>query len=336
MSIALASLFKNDLTKIALYFLATILVGAAIAPPIFMVGKAIGATGALQEVGWMPFRAFGSEWTPIHNTGGRLAETHFPRYFNRAMLATALICMVPLVWWMRVEKWKSAFALEKDPSWVRHLFGGFALAAGLLLTMGWGFVLFDIFDPEHPASRDPLPSLFATAIVSGMAVGFLEEFLFRGVFLGVCLRAANRFAALFFVTTVFAAVHFLKPPGGLQIVDADVHWGTGFWLAARCFTDFKSLEFLIAEYATLFAVGWVLAFARLRTGSLWVSIGLHAGWVFGLKTFSELTTRVAPLEETLPWVGKDLKNGLVSLAVVMLTGWLVYRWLRESHPGRLA
>ncbi len=332
MSIALASLFKNDLTKIALYFLATILVGAAISPAIFMVGKAIGASGTLQEVGWMPFSVFGSEWTPIHNTGVRLAETDFPRYFNRAMLAAALICMVPLIRWMRVKNWRSTFALEKDAFRMSRLFGGFALAGGLLLTMGWGFVLADIFDPRDPAKRDAIPALLGSALLAGVSVGLIEEFLFRGVFLGVGLRAVNRFAALFFVTTIFAGLHLLKPPGSLDIPDGDVDWGTGFWLAVQCFTDFKSLEFLVAEYATLFAVGWILGLARLRTGSLWVAIGLHAGWVFGLKTFSGLATRVAPLEETLPWVGKDLKNGVVSLAVVILTGWLVHRWLREAHP----
>ena len=28
-------------------------------------------------------------------------------------------------------------------------------------------------------------------------------------------------------------------------------------------------------------------------------------------------------------------GNLISLAVVILTGWLVHQWLRESHPGKL-
>ena len=36
----------------------------------------------------------------------------------------------------------------------------------------------------------------------------------------------------------------------------------------------------------LFLVGVVLSYACLRTGALYLSIGLHAGWIFGLQTLS--------------------------------------------------
>ncbi|HEX9443395.1 MAG TPA: CPBP family glutamic-type intramembrane protease [Candidatus Binatia bacterium] len=36
----------------------------------------------------------------------------------------------------------------------------------------------------------------------------------------------------------------------------------------------------------LFLIGLVLSYALLRTRSLYLSIGLHAGWVFGIKTLS--------------------------------------------------
>ena len=74
----------------------------------------------------------------------------------------------------------------------------------------------------------------------------------------------------------------------------------------------------------------------MRTNSLWLSIGLHCGWVFGLKLFSKLTTIPPKLQkgEYLPWVGRDLKEGLVPLLFVALTGLIVFFWLRRwgSRP----
>ena len=48
-------------------------------------------------------------------------------------------------------------------------------------------------------------------------------------------------------------------------------------------------------------VGVILGFTRERLG-LWVAIGLHAGWVMGIRTFKELTSRdiVNPFAE---WTG---------------------------------
>jgi membrane protease YdiL (CAAX protease family) len=95
----------------------------------------------------------------------------------------------------------------------------------------------------------------------------------------------------------------------------------------QIFGHFGHMDFLLAEFATLCAVGWVLVMARLRTGRLWAGIGLHAGWVFGLKYFSSLTRGSKELRagEWLPWIGTNLKIGLVPLVVVLLTGWIVLR-----------
>jgi len=87
---------------------------------------------------------------------------------------------------------------------------------------------------------------------------------------------------------------------------------------------------LLAEFATLFAVGGVLTLARMRTGSLWAGIGLHAGWVFGLKWFSGL---MSYQKGWLPWIGPNLKVGLVPLLVVILTGWLVLKIWRGEQDG---
>ena len=75
----------------------------------------------------------------------------------------------------------------------------------------------------------------------------------------------------------------------------------------------------MTEFATLFAVGMILAWARLRTGALWFSIGLHAGWVLAFKTFNLLYVAVVP-HPLRPWgIGESLKSGLLPLLTLALT-----------------
>ena len=70
-----------------------------------------------------------------------------------------------------------------------------------------------------------------------------------------------------------------------------------------------------------------------RTGQLWASMGLHGGWVFGLKYFSALTLGSKALRagDHLPWIGLNLKIGLAPLLVITLTGLIVLRLLPSIH-----
>ena len=95
---------------------------------------------------------------------------------------------------------------------------------------------------------------------------------------------------------------------------------------------------MIAEFGTLLAVGLVLGYARWRTASLWLSAGLHSGWVFALIFFKELTLASGVSEGTARYlVGMTLRDGIVPTIVVLATGILVHvltipdAQARESH-----
>ena len=79
-----------------------------------------------------------------------------------------------------------------------------------------------------------------------------------------------------------------------------------------------------------FALGLVLGYTREKTGALWLGIGLHAGWVFGVKTLSPLTTRAFDRDAMMPWLGDTLRVGAVSFFVVALTGLAMWLWLRRT------
>ncbi|MDB6140604.1 MAG: hypothetical protein JWO94_3676, partial [Verrucomicrobiaceae bacterium] len=202
-------------------------------------------------------------------------------------------------------------------------------AAGLLLALGWAYCRAGVYE------MNPKPGWTALGqpITAALGASIVEEILFRGIILGLLLRSLGARPALFWTTFIFAIVHFLKPPEGFILPPDQVTWHSGFDVIGAIFGHFGNLNFVLAEFFTLFAVGWVVGQARLTTGSLWPGIGLHGGWVFGLKYFSLLTHGSKALNrgDHLPWIGENLKIGLVPLLVVLFTGWLAsLGWSKQA------
>ena len=82
---------------------------------------------------------------------------------------------------------------------------------------------------------------------------------------------------------------------------------------------------LLAGFTTLFLIGCILADARLRTRSLWLPIGLHAGWIFASGAFIKIAHQEML---ALPLLGKNLTIGIVPLFVGLISWALLRVWLR--------
>lgn len=306
------------LPKLLLYLLAVMAGGALLAVPLFHLGKATQA--------WL----LASSWRDTGLAAWLLKEierAHFTRYFNRAALLCAIVLIWPFMRWVRLDR-------TLLPAWrpfsrgLKQWATGFFLAAGLLLALGVVFYQLGAYQLRGDARWLDL----GEPVTAAVGAGLVEEFFFRGLLLGLLLRSMSTRGALLAGTFVFALVHFLKPPEGWQIEDAAVTWASGFLVLTQIAVGFGDVQFLLAEFATLFAVGWVLAQARMQTGALWAGIGLHGGWVFGLKYFSALTSHSGGW---LPWIGANLKIGLAPLLTVLLTGWLASKLLgRPMAAGK--
>lgn len=305
---------SSALPKLLLYLAAVMLGGALLATPLFHLGQATHE--------WLTTSSIGSTGVGAWLLK-EIERAHFTRYFNRAVLICALAFIWPFIRWVRLDR-------SLLPVWRPFGLGfkqwllGFCLAAGLLLLLGFLFLKMGAYQLR------PSPSWFkfSEPITAALGAGIIEEFFFRGLLLGLLLRTMTVRWALIAGTFVFAIVHFMKPPEGWQIADAEVTWTSGFLVLRKIAEGFGDVDFLLAEFATLFAVGWVLAQARMKTGALWAGIGLHGGWIFGLKYFSALTRHQ---EGWLPWVGSNLKVGLMPLLVVLFTGWLAMRLMPTNH-----
>jgi membrane protease YdiL (CAAX protease family) len=84
---------------------------------------------------------------------------------------------------------------------------------------------------------------------------------------------------------------------------------------------------VLAGFTTLFLIGLILADARISTRSLWLPIGLHAGWILASAVFAKVARRELL---ALPWLGKNMLIGLVPLAVCLVSWVLLRIWFRHA------
>ena len=328
-----APFIQSSVFKLLVFLLGTMLLGALLAPPLYLGGKHAVAQGWLAG-GWLD---------GLHSS---MERAKFSRYFNRSVLAAALLLIWPTLRWLKAGGPRQDAAAESsggkgrllrdlrlspNPWWWGHLLAGFLLAAVSLLLLGWFYVGRGWYGPS--GSDEPIAGVLLGALGTGFAVALLEEFVFRGALQAVVSKLLRPRAAYLAIALFFAVIHFFNPPAGLEA--KEVTATTGFWMVGEIFghffSQFANPGFLFAEFAVLFAIGLVLGYTRLKTRSLWLGIGLHAGWVFGVKTLSPLTRRTFEPDEMMPWLGETLRVGAVSCIVVALTGIVLWLWLRKRY-----
>jgi uncharacterized protein len=251
----------------------------------------------------------------------------FYRYLTRATQLTAFILLGPLLYWLGIRSTRE-LGLERNPRGARDVLAGFLLALAPGALLGAACLFLDLYRMK----QELLPLVLLRIAATAGIVAVIEEFLFRGVLLGLALRSFTPWPAALGVSIAFAGVHFLRPS---KQAESSVEWWTGIAQILRVLDAAPPLSLWIAGFLSLFAAGMILAFAVLRTRSLWLSIGLHAGWIFCQQALQWLAKyRVQPPESLLPWIGPNVVSGavptgLVPLSALLLTGAGVWFYLQR-------
>ena len=355
----------SPLLQIALYLASVLLLGALLAPPLYASGKWLAALLVSLKQTETPILGWIAQKLTIHE---------FDSYFNRAFLVAALALLWPFLKWMRLSR--HSLGLAPNPLKLADALMGLLIAGGLLATMG--LVLLQI--GAFTAKPNPdWTAILVQASLAAIGASLLEEWIFRGIFLGVALRAASPAKAILCVAALFAILHLIQAPdlnhqsraprlqaAALRAANwpalAAQHaanptqndWLTdpslahfapsrigpssGFAMTAEIFRRIAQPALFISEFLTLFAIGLLLALARTRTASLWLPLGLHAGWIFinTLYMGTTLTTKALKRGDfslgsgpsAIPLIGSQLKIGLLPLAVLLLSGLALLWWLR--------
>lgn len=306
-----------------LWVLSVLVLSALLVPWLYQGGKGLADAAASRELPGI------LEWL-----GAACGRADFDRFYSRSLVVAAL-AMLPFLC-LRVRTVRAARGRTSEPraraSWqsaMTQIVLGCVIAGGML----WGLAVVlegmgaFVRKPEVPG----FGKLMGRILVPVLVVPPLEEWLFRGLLLGLWLRFAKPLAACVGTSLIFAFVHFLKPPDGSVIADPASALA-GFELLGKVLLHFTNPLFFVTDFASLFIVGMILAWARVRTGELWFSIGLHAGWIAAFKAFNLFYRQVA----TPSWgIGDSIRSGMFPILTLVLTAVLCHFVLRrfEARPA---
>lgn len=293
------------------WVLGSLVLAAVISPWIYQGGKHLAATAAAGDLHPL------LEWL-----GAACGRAKFGRFFDRSMLISAVLLLPVLYRRIKHLRAEPGIVLV-DPrarfSWSSGLLQvviGFVIAGGILWSTGAILASMGAFIPKE--NQPSLGKFIQKALLPAAGASLVEEWLFRGILLGLWLRSAKTGTACLGSAMLFAFLHFIKLPMGMVIADPG-HPLAGFELLGKVLLHFSDPLFFATDFASLLLVGLILAWARVRTGALWFSIGLHAGWILAFKGFN-LIYQEAPMHSLRPWgVGESLRAGLIPLATLAVT-----------------
>jgi len=193
------------------------------------------------------------------------------------------------------------------------------LGVGLVAAWAGGALVPALRFPPLKTVRKALLGLAAA-----LAIGTGEEVLFRGLLLRRLGRDGGRVFGVVATAALYAIVHQMRAQGGK--VPPGIEAGL-----ARTASLFSPLANPVAwpAVAGLFGLGLLLAAARLRSGSLWLPVGIHTAWVAVFRVgrlFFDLRRRPAWL------VGPGwppLVGGAAGFAALVVTAVLLGRAVRR-------
>ena len=303
--------FKSEIGAAVLWVLVSLLAAAILSPWLHQGGRWFAGLG---EAGRVP----GS----LHWIAESCGRAKFDRYFSRSLLISALVFLPFLS--ARIRHLRSSGAGSHKVRFTRYRSSDIALqivvaamVSGLLLwLLGMYLAHAEAYLPK--ANQAGFGKLVSKVFLPAVGASVVEEWLFRGVLLGLWLRYSRPAVAVAGTSLFFAFLHFLSPPEGTVIADP-AHPLAGFQLLGLILFHFANPHFFVAEFVSLVTIGVILAWARLKTGALWFSIGLHGGWIVAFKAYNQLYESV-PGNPLHPWwIGDSLKSGVLPLVTLALT-----------------
>ena len=277
-----------------------------------------------------PWLAIGADWFATEWPEILSERVSFDKVFNRAFMIAGMILFI-------------AYHRTLAPAEIKRLLSpGFCIALRNFFT-GWGLAVLsmvllviamaatNVFRPYIRVSLTTGLSRFAGAFSAGIFAGLLEEVFFRGMLFFGIRKTGHPTRAYLFANFFYAAINFVKP-GGEYFLDG-VNVLAGFRHLIITFEPFLDPIPLLPGMTGLFLIGVVLSYALARTGNLWASIGLHAGWVLSLKLIKVFGNFWrADLGWAFGAAEPKILSGVATWLGVLLVGLAVSRLTRRAGP----
>lgn len=205
----------------------------------------------------------------------------FEKIFNRLVMIFSFAAIAVFV---RVDRAKLAgYGLNRVPGMAQMIAAGFLTGAGFLtvltfIKMAAGVAYWDLQPLSAEWITKPLGVIFAAFLI-----GLIEEVFFRGFIYKTFTEKFrwNMVMAVLITSLFYSLIHFVsvKKP----FIGPDPGFAESFKLLIAPLASFSQWQELWRAAVGLFIFGVVLNMLAIRTRSLYMSIGLHAGCVFFVK-----------------------------------------------------
>ncbi|HUL14252.1 MAG TPA: CPBP family intramembrane glutamic endopeptidase [Methylococcaceae bacterium] len=225
---------------------------------------------------------------PLYFSVAQDVDFHF--LVDRGAELVLVLGLFPLGWWLGIGR--AELGLAVPPSHIlSQMARGFVIGALMLGAHVMVLLLLDIrvIDPGK-LIPGRIINVICKSFVLGFIIASIEETVFRGFLLGAIIRKASRAYAVLISAFYFSALHFLHT--NLRPESDQVHWYSGFVLLLDAFRQLIQAD--LDSFLALLTSGIFLACVRflVASGGLGYCIGLHAGWVFIIKTSKSFSDRM--------------------------------------------
>jgi hypothetical protein len=212
---------------------------------------------------------------PAYELTSRFASWPFHRVASRIAM---LVLVVTLAWTCRHMRLNTKRDFGYGLPWARFLTLCLLWGTVGVATAGVGAAF--LLSTHLRIGVSYAPSMFLTALGSGIAVALIEETVFRGVMHTAIERESGPWMAALLTAPLFAVLHFVAK---VRIAPQDLGWGSGFDLLLLSFAPLGHPTLVLDVFLSWLTVGLILSLTRVLTGNIAVAIGLHAGWVVVLR-----------------------------------------------------
>lgn len=256
----------------------------------------------------------------------------FERIFNRLVMMFSVLAAALYVLKSEkkrrglfdVEAWQE-YGFDFTKPWKRLFRWGFFMGALTVAALAVVEVGFGPRLVREPFLVQDIMERFFKGMLSGMTVGIVEEFFFRGFIYVNLSRRVNNWVAILLTSVFYSICHFFD--NGQIFVPQNPSFSDAMRLMFGYVEPLvKRPQVIFPEFMGLFLFGVLLNIAFIRTRSIFHSIGIHAGAVFLIK-FQYSFVRSGPEDVLHPLFGHfPYYDGRVEWLVLVLLGFVVW-WI---------
>lgn len=210
-----------------------------------------------------------------------LRQLNFSKVANRCLLL-AIITATPFMMRRLGMRGRADMGFAPCSVWRKHLFSGYGLGVITLLPILLLAWLSNAYGIDEREMNWGLPLKMLGTFFGALLIGYVEEWLFRGVIFGMFKRGYGIWIGAIIASIIFSSLHFARPSMAAPVVHA--HWYSAFTLLPNLFT-WQDFYWTYEGYKiySLFFMGTTLSLAYVYFKNLYFCIGIHAGWVWAMR-----------------------------------------------------